>query len=331
MNIRHAFLASLAAAALLAGCGTHSRSACAPLGAAAKAKLADYVQKKYKVPAGVPLDVTEVSRVGSSCYDKLVFQAPRDLSSFRVELIASPDYRFLSREVMDSQVDPIAEERQKRRTITTGLTDGDFPTMGPGNAPVTLAVFSDFQCPWCARLAGMLKNDVLPAVSGHVRVVYRYMPLSMHDWARPAAEAAGCARQQGDVNFWKIHDFLFDHQKELTAGNLRQRLTEQTRTFPGFDGTKFQSCISERSTAGTIDADLAFAARNGVRKTPTVFLNGQQVNVVAPEQLATLIGQLIRDPGAAVPQATVTDAAPDSAIRQACARPDRARAVAPAR
>jgi protein-disulfide isomerase len=325
MNMLPISLAAGAAAVLLAGCGTHARTNCAPLGAAAKAKLADYVQKKYRVPAGVPLDVSEVSRVGSSCYDKLVFQAPRELSAFRVELIASPDFRFLSREIMDSQVDPIAEEMRKHRTLTAGLLDSGSPALGPDNAPVTMVVFSDFQCPWCARLADMLKREVLPAVSGRVRVVYRFLPLAMHAWARPAAEAAACAQEQGDEHFWRVHDFLFEHQRELSADILQQRLVEETRVFPRFDGPKFQGCVSERRMAKRIETDLAFAARNGLNSTPTVFLNGQQVQVVGPEQLRTLIGQLIRDPGAVLPSAAASASPTRAAAGPACAAPNRGR------
>ncbi len=331
MTIRRVSLAAAAAVLLMAGCGSRGRNACAPLGSGAKARLADYVQKKYKVPAGVPLEVSEVSRVGSSCYDRLLFQAPRDLSAFRIELVASPDYRFLSREVMDSQVDPITEERQKRRTITSGLTGSGFPALGPGDAPVTLVMFSDFQCPWCARLANMLKQDVLPAAAGRVRAVYRYMPLPMHDWARPAAEAAACAREQGDEQFWQVHDFLFQHQKELTAANLQQRLTEETRKFARFDAAKFQSCVAERRTAATVDADVAFATRNGVHGTPTVFLNGQQVSLAGAEQLKTQIAQLARDPGASLPPVAGADSAPRAAIGDSCTTPRRAQAVAAAR
>jgi protein-disulfide isomerase len=288
--------------------------------------LVDYVQKKFRVAAGVPLDVSEVSRVGSSCYDRLVFQAPRELSAFRVELVASPDFRFLSREIMDSQVDPIAEELRKHRTLTTGLTNGGSPALGPANAPVTLVVFSDFQCPWCARLADMLKREVLPVASGRVRVVYRFLPLAMHAWARPAAEAAACAQEQGNEHFWRVHDFLFEHQRELTGDTLQQRVVEETRRSSRFDGAKFKSCIAEGRTAKRIDADMAFAARNGLSSTPTVFLNGQQVQVVGPEQLRTLIGQLSRDPGA-MASPTASAAPPPRAVAgQACATPSHGRA-----
>jgi protein-disulfide isomerase len=326
MDTRPISLAAVAAAVLLAGCGTHAQNKCAPLGSAAKAKLVDYVQKKFRVAAGVPLDVSELSRVGSSCYDRLVFQAPRELAAFRVELVASPDFRFLSREIMDSQVDPIAEELRKHRTLTTGLTDGGSPALGPGNAPVTLVVFSDFQCPWCARLADMLKREVLPAASGRVRVVYRFLPLAMHAWARPAAEAAACAQEQGDEHFWRVHDFLFEHQRELTGDTLQQRVAEETRRFPRFDGARFKSCISEGRMAKRIDTDMAFAARNGLSSTPTVFLNGQQVQVVGPEQLRTLIGQLSQDPGAAASPMAVAASPPRATAGQACATPSRGRA-----
>ena len=112
---------------------------------------------------------------------------------FRVDLIGSPDFRFLTRERMDSQVDPLNEENRKQRALGSGLKSGAFPVLGPRDAPVTLTVFSDFQCPHCARMAGALIKDVLPAPGGRACIAFRHFPLPMHAWARPAAEAAACA------------------------------------------------------------------------------------------------------------------------------------------
>ena len=74
----------------------------------------------------------------------------------------SPDFRFLSRELLDSTVDPVLEERRPRQSLSAGLTAGNFLALGPRTAKITIVVFSDFQCPYCARMARMLRTEVLP-------------------------------------------------------------------------------------------------------------------------------------------------------------------------
>lgn len=265
---------------------------CLPLGASDRAKLIGYVQEKYKVPPTMQLKVTELSFLGDTGYRKLRFQTEGSGRQFRLDLYASPDLRFLSRDLMDATVDPLVEEREKQKALAAGLTNGAFPALGPLKAPVTLTVFSDFECPYCAQLASMLKDDVLPAEGAQVRVVYRYFPLPMHPWARPAAEAAACAEEQSNVAFWELHDFMFQHQKELTPENLRQKLLEETKGFANFDQAKFESCVAGKAAAANVDQDVTFALDNGISATPTVFVNGVQTRVTAPEQLLTLIRQI---------------------------------------
>ena len=62
--------------------------------------------------------------------------------------------------------------------------------------------------------------QVLKTYSGRIRFVYRNFPLSSHPNARPAAEAAACAGEQG--KFWPYHDWLFDHQDKLGDADLKQ-------------------------------------------------------------------------------------------------------------
>jgi protein-disulfide isomerase len=209
-------------------------------------------------------------------------------------LYASPDLRFLTRELLDSRVDPIQEERQKQEALAAGLTRGKLPSLGPADAPVTLTVFSDFQCPYCARMANTLINDVLPVERGKVRLIFRHFPLPMHAWARAAAEAAACAQEQGNEPFWKAHDYLFEHQRELTRDNVRQKLTGHLKGMAGFDPARFQSCLMNPAAAASIDQDIAVGRQIGIRGTPSLFVNGHQARATEPEQIRTLIRQLAK-------------------------------------
>jgi protein-disulfide isomerase len=282
---------SVLAAAAIRSTSAYAQGSCGVMGSAEKTRLVDYVQKKYKTPPSVHLQIAEVSLVKGSCFRKLEFTAQEPQASFRLDLFASPDLRFLAREVMDSNGDPIAEEKQRAEALYAGLTHGDFPTRGKTNAPVTLAVFSDFQCPYCSRFAAIV-TDLAPEEAAKVRLVFRHLPLPMHSWARPAAEATACAQEQGDSYFWGLHDFLFDHQKEITRDNILQKLAEAEKSVSGFDQGKFAACVIERKTAAQVERDISFAQEHGINATPTVFLNGQQTQIVAAEQLQTLLREI---------------------------------------
>ena len=199
---------------------------CAPLKDSEKIALSEYVQKKFKLPAQTKVDVTEVSFIGESCYRSLRFQARPGARAFQLDLIASPDLRFLSREWMDARVDPVEEERRKQTELAARLKHGTFATRGAKDAPVVITLFSDFQCPYCAQMAKGLASDLLPGQEKTIRVDFRNSPLPMHPWARTAAEAAACAQQQGDSYFWKLHDYLFEHQKTINADSLKGVLLE---------------------------------------------------------------------------------------------------------
>lgn len=294
---RAALLAGLCILFSNGGSSTTPSLSCKALGDAERARLLEYVRKKYKLPQSTALALRDQSFVGATCFRKIEFKSAGPNRNFAVELFLSPDFRFLTRELLDSSVDPILEERRKQQALIAGLTAGNFPSLGPKDARVTLTIFSDFQCPYCARLANMLSKEILPAEKKTTRLVFRHFPLGGHNWALAAARATGCAQQQGNDYFWRLHDFIFEHQQEFTPDNLLQRLTEEARRFRRFDSGRFASCVAGTKTAAQIDRDVAFGTQNGVNATPTLFINGQRVAAVtAPEQLRTLIRQAVPQP-----------------------------------
>jgi protein-disulfide isomerase len=111
----------------------------------------------------------------------------------------------------------------------------------------------------------------------------------MHPWARPAAQAGVCLAQQNNDFFWKVHDYVFDNQRELNPQNVTDKIRAEASRIRGFDRKRFDACLSDPKTIQKIDADVAFGSKNGVRGTPSVFVNGHRVTASEPEQLLSII------------------------------------------
>ncbi len=152
------------------------------------------------------------------------------------------------------------------------------PSLGSASAPVTIALFSDFQCPFCARLKPTLEA-VLAENPGRVRVVWRNYPLPFHADARLAAEAALEAQAQGgDGMFWQMHEKLFENPRALDRASLERYAREL-----GLDGARFARALDTHVHGPAIDADIAAADATGLSMgTPTCFVNGRAVQGAQP-------------------------------------------------
>jgi protein-disulfide isomerase len=152
-----------------------------------------------------------------------------------------------------------------------------FPSRGPADAPVTLVVFSDFECPYCASLNTTL-NRLLAEYGDKIRLVYRQFPLDqIHPHASKAAEASLCAEEQG--RFWEMRDALFKMPIRLEPEELRAKAAAV-----GLDPGRFDSCLSSGRYAGRVNADLDAGQAAGVASTPTLFINGRPIVGARPYQ-----------------------------------------------
>jgi protein-disulfide isomerase len=140
-------------------------------------------------------------------------------------------------------------------------------TLGAHDARVVLLEFSDFQCPFCGQFA----RDTMPLVrreyvdTGRVRIVFRNLPLAIHEHAKQAAIYAECAARQG--RFWPMHDKLFSNGSELDDTHLMTYATAA-----GLDITLSHTCIAGRDAATAVDTDVAIARQLGLTGTPTFFV-----------------------------------------------------------
>lgn len=146
---------------------------------------------------------------------------------------------------------------------------------GPSDAALTVVEFSDFQCPYCRKLADALKAAA--EQHGNVRIVFRHYPMDascnravegkFHEFACGAAKAALCAEAQG--RFWAMHDVMFENQRALSPTEL----TEHARTA-GLDTAAFARCLEAPETAARLERDLARAESLKLKGTPSWFVNG---------------------------------------------------------
>jgi protein-disulfide isomerase len=213
--------------------------------------------------------------VQDTCYRELTFRGTSQVRTWDLTLYLSPDLRYLSSDIQDTSVDPAAEQRAKDTALLNGLAPGAPAVRGSDKSPVTIAVFSDFQCPYCRRFAQYL-DEVLADGSEDVRVVFHHLPLSIHPWARAAAADAGCAQQQNSAAFWALHDQIFRNQGSITAANFKDKLGGFAKDIKGLDTKAFQQCIDGGMSLGLVLQDINLAAAAHVEGTPTLFVNGKR-------------------------------------------------------
>jgi protein-disulfide isomerase len=146
---------------------------------------------------------------------------------------------------------------------------GDDPAWGPASAPVTMLVFSDFQCPFCVRAYPTIKQ-LQTKYKDRVRLVFKDYPLDIHPFAPKAAEAGSCAAEQG--RFWEFHDKLFENPRALQVPDLKR-----TAQSLGLDAAKFGECLDSGKFAAEWQADMAEGNKAGVNGTPTFIANGRMV------------------------------------------------------
>jgi protein-disulfide isomerase len=174
------------------------------------------------------------------------------------------------------------------------------PQRGPSDALVTLVVFSDFQCPYCARLAPTL-GELLAKYGADLRVVFKHRPLPFHKEATPAARMAICAARSG--KFWELHDLLFANQRALLQADL-----EGYAAKLGLAGKALKTCLADPATTAKLEADIAAADAAESKGTPHTFVNGWLVaGARPPEEFTKLIDEQLATARAMVAAGTPRD------------------------
>lgn len=147
---------------------------------------------------------------------------------------------------------------------SSGAIDLNRHVYGTLDAPITIVEYGDFECPFCAASAPVLR-ELINGSDGRVRLVFRHFPVfHKHPFALTAALAAEAS---GD-RFWALHDLLFANQDRLTDADL----AAYARAV-GVAGEVVGKAAQVYRPA--VEQDYAAGAAEGVRGTPTLFIDGR--------------------------------------------------------
>lgn len=246
----------------------------APAGAAddaATKKVVEYYRRKANVPPAAPVEAKDVGASKIKGAKSGVLQ----VGAQKVPFTMSDDGRYVVfGEWEDITVDPFAGVMKK-------ISLQGKPVKGPKDAKVTIVEYSDFQCPFCSRGYQTMENQVLKEYGDKVKFIYKNFPLSMHPWAEPAAVASECALQQKPEAFWKLYNYYFTNQRDITPQNLKDKSLEALKD-DGVDAAKFSDCLDNKKTLDLVKADQSEGMSVGVNGTPAFIINGRLLSGAQP-------------------------------------------------
>jgi protein-disulfide isomerase len=284
---------------------------CRPLTPQQRVEIERFLSKWYELTPTQMLSLVESSAVDSTCYRKLVFRA--NVPAPLLTLYLAPDGKHLVSGVMDLGVDPSITHHKNQEQLNAQLTANALLTSPESTAPIKVVVFSDFQCPYCKRFSNIV-HQLTAEERARVQIIYRQFPLSIHPWARDAAEITECVALQDKSAFWKLHDFLFAHQQEFSKDTLQSRSLDFLSHETKISSKAILTCLNEKRFDDPLREDEQLAIDLGINATPSVFVNGRRATFRSVEELRAALHTAISETSEA------TACSPGTTTVAACVR-----------
>ena len=207
---------------------------------------------------------------------------------------ASPFERDSSQESLELPVTRVAQRERRGDPLevsqaqeTLGIPHlrfqvalGDSPARGPRDAPVTIVMFSDFECPYCAQAIKTIES-IESEYPGKIQLVYKIFPIDHDSDAISAALVAHAAQEQG--KFWDFHARLY--QKHELTPELVLLYAQQA----GLDEQRVMQEMKEFTHASDLLRDLRQGKALDVYSTPVFFINGRHLRGAKPIEAFRMI------------------------------------------
>ena len=190
---------------------------------------------------------------------------------------------------------------------------GGRPSIGAKDAKVTVLVYDDFQCPYCARSYKTMMHSVFPDYKDKVRIVYKDFPLAeIHPWAVHAAVDANCLFDQSNDAYWDFADYVHSNQGAIKGDNrpLPDQLAALDKSAEDYgkrrnlNATKLEACVKAQDSAAVMASSRYGERALGIDATPTIFINGTRFDGAVPEEdLRAALNDALKDAGVTPPPA----------------------------
>jgi len=240
--------------------------------ALSKTDLEAYVRHLFVWPEGITVEIKDQKPGPMPGYYEV---SVRGVSGPQMQnetfYISFDGQRIIRGLVYDIAANPFKPELDKIKT------EGQ-PSMGTPGAPVVIAEFSDYECPYCREQSKTLRENLLKIFPKDVRLYFFDYPLEqIHPWAKPAAMAGRCVFKQSLASYWEFHDWIFDKQSEITADNLKSKILDFAKTRQDLDATQLTGCMDSKETEKDVDRSVVMGQTLSVNQTPTIFVNGRRL------------------------------------------------------
>jgi protein-disulfide isomerase len=268
------------------------------------------VRAYYKLPPEVEVIVGPLKPSDFPNYDALKLTFNRGTRKDDYDFLLSKDGKTLIRMTkMDLTKDPNAEIMKK-------LDLKGRPTKGNKDAKVVVVNYDDFQCPFCSRIHQTLFPEVFKEYGDRVLFVYKDYPLEeIHPWAIHAAVDANCLAAQNNDAYWELADYLHANQRVVNSAKGPEAqfdAVDRAALLAGqqhnVDVVKLHACIKEQN-ADAVKASIHEGDALGVSATPTLFVNGEEVDGALPlSEIRAVLDRALTNSGVQPP--THAEAAP---------------------
>ena len=275
----------------------------APMSSDVTQKIERQVRATYSIPATVKITIGTLRPSDFAGYDALTITMEGGEKKQTYDFLLSKDGKTLARMTkLDLTKDPYVEAMKK-------IDLNGRPTRGSKDAKVVVVNFDDFECPFCSRMHQTLFPELLREYGDRVEFVYKDYPLTeIHPWATHAAVDANCLAAQNNDAYWDFADHIHANQREVSSEKGRDaqfaaldRITVEQGQKHNLDQSKLQACVKAQNE-DAVKASMHEAEGVGVTATPTLFVNGQEMDGALPAaEMRAALDRALQQAGVAVP------------------------------
>ena len=256
------------------------------------------IRARYSVAPQVDISISSPQSSDIPGYDKVIVTFAHDEKKTTFDFLLSKDRKTLARlETIDISQDLMSKIDVKGR-----------PVRGNPAAKVAIVNYDDFQCPFCAKMHATLFPALLKEYGNKVKFIYKDYPLvDIHPWAMHASVDANCLASQNGDAYWDFADYVHANAKSIAGHSPQEafvnldKLTMDQGDKHHVDAAKLDACV-KKSDESAVRASMAEGDKLGVDATPTLFINGERISGIVPDDVMhSIIDHALADAGEKTP------------------------------